>query len=65
MKTTSATPLNEPSRGLIPALAACCLVLLLSACGQRGPLFLPDDEPRAETPATPDASEDEKDDESG
>lgn len=29
-------------RMLILALAGCCLVMALSACGQRGPLYLPD-----------------------
>ncbi|MGD2129679.1 MAG: lipoprotein [Lysobacterales bacterium] len=33
-----------------PLLLACLLALSLSACGQRGPLFLPDSQPGARPP---------------
>lgn len=40
-------------RALIPLTAAC---MLLVACGQKGPLYLPDDEPDRETGAVAPAS---------
>ncbi|MEJ2383809.1 MAG: lipoprotein [Xanthomonadales bacterium] len=46
------------------ATAALALVLLLAACGQSGPLYLPDEPPRTvpEQPAaTPPADEDDED----
>ncbi|MGH8311595.1 MAG: LPS translocon maturation chaperone LptM [Steroidobacteraceae bacterium] len=42
---------------IVRVLAGACLLALLSACGQRGPLFLPDEAPvevrqtRSQTPA--------------
>ena len=63
MKTSPHEPFCKQARRLVPALAACCLLLTLSACGQRGPLFLPDEEPQAET--VPAESEDEDSDDAG
>jgi predicted small lipoprotein YifL len=37
-------------------LAALLLTAALSACGQKGPLYLPDKKPEAVTPADPAAS---------
>ncbi|SDM44613.1 lipoprotein-attachment site-containing protein [Franzmannia pantelleriensis] len=44
---------------MIARLAMCALVLLLAGCGQKGPLYMPDDEQAAErygdpADATPD-----------
>lgn len=36
---------------LLPAFALC---LLLAGCGQRGPLYIPDEEPPARTPPASD-----------
>ena len=58
--------LNEHSRGKrrIAAVLSCSVVLLfLAACGQRGPLYLPDETPAAEEPAKKQASSDEENDE--
>lgn len=63
MKTRQTEPIRKQARRLAPALAACCLLLFLSACGQRGPLYLPDEEPQAET--MPAESEDEEADDAG
>ncbi|MFC1689019.1 lipoprotein [Pseudomonadota bacterium] len=42
-----------------PVLAlCCCLTLTIAACGQRGPLYLPDKEsPAQDVPAEPAADE--------
>ena len=47
------------ARGLRAALAAFCLVLALAACGQRGPLYLPDEQ--AAGGNTGEAAEDKND----
>ena len=50
------------------AAAALALALLLAACGQSGPLYLPDEPPRTvpEQPASaPPAEEDEEEDGAG
>lgn len=48
------------AHGLLGALLAAALLLAGLACGQRGPLFLPD-EPAAGGSAAPDTSEEEDD----
>ncbi len=58
--------MNEQSRGKrwIAAVLSCSILLLfLAACGQRGPLYLPDETPAAEEPAREQASPDEENDE--
>ena len=45
------------------ALHCGLLLLALAACGQRGPLFLPDEAPPAEEPAMDQTSPDEENDE--
>ena len=58
MENTRSKP--RPTHTAATALA---LVLLLAACGQSGPLYLPDEAPRTvpEQPAPP-ADEDDEDD---
>lgn len=47
--------LREPLYGLL-------LVFLLSGCGQKGPLYLPDAEPEPGPPEEQQADEDDEDD---
>ena len=37
-------------------VAAAAVLALLAACGQRGPLYLPDSQPKKKLAATPEAS---------
>ena len=57
---------NDKSPGslrLSLALPCGLLLLALAACGQRGPLYLPDQAPPAEEPAEEQVSPDEENDE--
>ena len=57
---------NDRSRGklrLSVALPCSVLLLALAACGQRGPLYLPDEAPPAGEPAKEQTSSDEENDE--
>ena len=47
--------MNKVETLLIVALA----VVLLGACGQKGPLYLPEEQPAASAPAAENESEDE------
>jgi predicted small lipoprotein YifL len=52
------TIFNLPMNGkYLLTLLICALMLLLTACGQRGPLYLP--EPGQEIPASEDEEKDE------
>jgi predicted small lipoprotein YifL len=46
-----------------PLLLACLLAIALTACGQRGPLFLPDSQPGARPAGGAPADEPSQDDE--
>lgn len=48
--------------GLRAALAALCLVQALAACGQRGPLYLPDEQAVSIEPGVTAEDENEKGD---
>jgi predicted small lipoprotein YifL len=54
---------SQEKRRLAVALACCLLLLSLAACGQRGPLYLPDDAPAPAAPAEEQPSQDEEQDE--
>ncbi|ODS95772.1 MAG: hypothetical protein ABS56_15130 [Lautropia sp. SCN 69-89] len=54
-RTERAAPrLRAPAR-LIAVTAAAAVVALLAACGQRGPLYLPDSQPKKKLAANPEA----------
>jgi len=54
-RTERAAPrLRAPVR-LIAVTAAAAVVALLAACGQRGPLYLPDSQPKKKLAANPEA----------
>jgi predicted small lipoprotein YifL len=65
MKTPSSAQPNDARSSRGPLLLACILTVFLAACGQRGPLFLPQPGPSAspagEEPAG--AQDDERDEE--
>lgn len=50
-----AAPRLQPPARLAARVAAAALIALLAACGQRGPLYLPDSQPKKKLAASPPA----------
>jgi predicted small lipoprotein YifL len=54
---------KTPGWQLMLIAISCSLLLALGACGQRGPLYLPDKNPATESPTEKPESPDEENDE--
>ena len=52
-----------PGARVLLTTLSCSLVMALAACGQRGPLYLPDEKPATNSPAEEQNSPDEENDE--
>ena len=51
MRSTPFSPAGEAFRPMVAALLLALAAASITGCGQRGPLYLPDTEPGADSPA--------------
>lgn len=54
---------KTPAARVLLTTLSCSLLLALAACGQRGPLYLPDETPATNSPAEEEKAPDEENDE--